>query len=156
MALLSDNVAEQNTSQGDQLTAIGNARQANILILNTENQTETYELRIIRNGKVDAAETRTITLQNGQEKTWDVPYLPPNGGNSNAGPNASEILADLYLVTPGTAIDYNTTVPIDYGNNGGCVSNLKLLPTVLQSEDPCYQDQAATATAAPTSTSTTG
>lgn len=156
MAALSDNTTAQGVSEQDQETAISKATQANILVLNTENQTETYEVRIIRNGKVDNSETTTFTLQEDQEKTWDVPYSPPNDYDVNAGPNKSEILADLYLVTdPGTPIDFNTTAPIDYGNNGGCVSNLKLLPTVLQSEDPCYPDPAATASASPTPTNTT-
>ncbi len=32
----------------------------------------------------------------------------------------------------------NTTTPSNYTTNGECVSNIKLLPAVLQPEDPCY------------------
>ena len=79
---------------------------------------EQYELKLLVNGKV--TNTWPITLNDGQSWQKTIAWHTTNYA----------MLADLYLLP-------NTTTPFHYVNNGACISNIKLLPTVLKVEDPC-------------------
>jgi hypothetical protein len=70
------------------------------------------------NGKVTG--TWSITLNDGQSWQKTIAWHTNNYA----------MLGDLYLLP-------NTSTPFHYVTNGACVSNIKLLPTVLKAEDPC-------------------
>jgi hypothetical protein len=114
--LSNDPVAQAEAAQAAD-DAQGRATQAHLVVTNHQGVPEQYQLKLLRNGKV--TNTWPITLNDGQ--TWQ---------KTIAWTTNSSMLADLYLLP-------NTTTPFHYVNNGTCVSNIKLLPTVLRSEDPC-------------------
>ena len=114
--LSNDPVAQAEAAQAAD-DAQGKATQAHLVVTNHQGVPEQYQLKLLRNGKV--TNTWPITLNDGQ--TWQ---------KTIAWTTNSSMLADLYLLP-------NTTTPFHYVNNGTCVSNIKLLPAVLRSEDPC-------------------
>jgi hypothetical protein len=114
--LSNDPVAQAEAAQAAD-DAQGKATQAHLVVTNHQGVPEQYQLKLLRNGKV--TNTWPITLNDGQ--TWQ---------QTIAWTTNSSMLADLYLLP-------NTSTPFHYVNNGTCVSNIKLLPTVLRSEDPC-------------------
>ena len=114
--LSNDPVAQAEAAQAAD-DAQGRATQAHLVVTNHQGVPEQYQLKLLRNGKV--TNTWPITLNDGQ--TWQMTI---------AWTTNSSMLADLDLLP-------NTSTPFHYVNNGTCVSNIKLLPTVLRSEDPC-------------------
>jgi hypothetical protein len=119
IALLSNNLAAQAQAAVDEDTLQGKATQAHLGVTNHQGVPEQYELKLLRKGKV--TNTWPITLNDGQSWQMTVAWSTNNYA----------MLADLYLLP-------NTTTPFHYVDNGGCVSNIKLLPTLLRAEDPCY------------------
>jgi hypothetical protein len=120
-ALLSNDPKAQQTAANEMDAAQNAATQAHLYVANYEGVPEQYELRLWQKGKL--TDSWPITLNNGQ--SWQMTI----GWTTN-----HSMLADLYLV-PNTS---TTSTPFHYVNNGACVSNIKLYPTVLQPEDPCY------------------
>jgi hypothetical protein len=116
-AILSNDPAAQDAAAQAADSAQGKATQAHLVVTNHQGVPEQYQLKLLQKGKV--TNTWPITLNDGQtwQKTiaWTTNY---------------SMLADLYLLP-------NTSTPFHYVNNGTCVSNIKVLPTVLRSEDPC-------------------
>jgi hypothetical protein len=119
IALLSNNLAAQAQAAVDENTLQGRATQAHLGVTNHQGVPEQYELKLLRKGKV--TNTWPITLNDGQSWQMTIAWSTNNYA----------MLADLYLLP-------NTTTPFHYVDNGGCVSNIKLLPTLLRAEDPCY------------------
>jgi hypothetical protein len=119
IALLSNNLAAQAQAAVDENTLQGKATQAHLGVTNHQGVPEQYELKLLRKGKV--TNTWPITLNDGQSWQMTIAWSTNNYA----------MLADLYLLP-------NTTTPFHYVDNGGCVSNIKLLPTLLRAEDPCY------------------
>ena len=116
-AILSNDPAAQDAAAQAADSAQGKATQAHLVVTNHQGVPEQYQLKLLQKGKV--TNTWPITLNDGQtwQKTiaWTTNY---------------SMLADLYLLP-------NTSTPFHYVNNGTCVSNIKVLPTALRSEDPC-------------------
>ena len=119
IALLSNNLAAQAQAAMEEDTLQGKATQAHLGVTNHQGVPEQYELKLLRKGKV--TNTWPITLNDGQSWQMTIAWSTNNYA----------MLADLYLLP-------NTTTPFHYVDNGGCVSNIKLLPTLLRAEDPCY------------------
>jgi hypothetical protein len=119
IALLSNNLAAQAQAATEEDTLQGKATQAHLGVTNHQGVPEQYELKLLRKGKV--TNTWPITLNDGQSWQMTIAWSTNNYA----------MLADLYLLP-------NTTTPFHYVDNGGCVSNIKLLPTLLRAEDPCY------------------
>ena len=119
LALLSNNLAAQAQAATEEDTLQGKATQAHLGVTNHQGVPEQYELKLLRKGKV--TNTWPITLNDGQSWQMTIAWSTNNYA----------MLADLYLLP-------NTTTPFHYVDNGGCVSNIKLLPTLLRAEDPCY------------------
>jgi hypothetical protein len=120
IAELSNNQAAQNLAAVNQNDLVGNATTAHIYVANHQGVAEQYVVQLWRQGK--ASTKWTITLSEGE--TWQVTVAYKTPADDYA------MLADLFL-SP------NTTTPYHYVNNGGCVSNIKLYPTAIRSEDPC-------------------
>jgi hypothetical protein len=120
IAELSNNQGAQNLAATNQNDLVGNATTAHIYVANHQGVAEQYVVQLWRQGK--ASTKWTITLSEGE--TWQVTVAYKTPADDYA------MLADLYL-SP------NTTTPYRYVNNGGCVSNIKLYPTTIRSEDPC-------------------
>jgi hypothetical protein len=118
IAILSNNPAAQAQAAEDENTLQQNATQGHLGVTNHQGVPEQYELKLLVNGKV--TNTWPITLNDGQSWQKTIAWHTTNYA----------MLADLYLLP-------NTTTPFHYVNNGACVSNVKLLPTVLKAEDPC-------------------
>lgn len=116
-AILSNDPAAQDAAALAADNAQGKATQAHLVVTNHQGVPEQYLLKLLRRGKV--TNTWPITLNDGQ--TWH---------KTIAWTTNYSMLADLYLLP-------NTSTPFHYVNNGGCVSNIKNLPTVLRAEDPC-------------------
>jgi hypothetical protein len=116
-AILSNDPVAQAAAAQAAADAQAKATQAHLIVTNHQGVPEQYQLKLLRNGKV--TNTWPITLNDGQ--TWQ---------KTIAWTTNSSMLADLYLLP-------NTSTPFHYVNNGTCVSNIKVLPTVLRSEDPC-------------------
>ena len=118
IAILSNNPQAQAQAATDEDTLQGKATQGHLGVTNHQGVPEQYELKLLVNGKV--AGTWPITLNDGQSWQKTIAWHTNNYA----------MLADLYLLP-------NTSTPFHYVNNGACVSNIKLLPTVLKAEDPC-------------------
>jgi hypothetical protein len=118
IALLSNNLAAQNQAAAVEDTLQGNATQGHLGVTNHQGVPEQYELKLLVNGKVTG--TWSITLNDGQSWQKTIAWHTNNYA----------MLGDLYLLP-------NTSTPFHYVTNGACVSNIKLLPTVLKAEDPC-------------------
>jgi hypothetical protein len=118
IALLSNNLAAQNQAAAVEDTLQGNATQGHLGVTNHQGVPEQYELKLVVNGKVIG--NWSITLNDGQ--SWQKTIVWHT--------NNYAMLGDLYLLP-------NTSTPFHYVTNGACVSNIKLLPTVLKAEDPC-------------------
>jgi hypothetical protein len=118
IAILSNNLAAQAQAAEAEDTLQGNATQGHLGVTNHQGVPEQYELKFLVNGKVTGK--WSITLNDGQ--SWQKTIVWHT--------NNYAMLADLYLLP-------NTSTPFHYVNNGACVSNIKLLPTVLKAEDPC-------------------
>jgi hypothetical protein len=117
-AILSNNPQAQAQAATDENTLQGNATQGHLGVTNHQGVPEQYELKLLVNGKLTS--TWPITLNDGQSWQKTIAWHT----------NKYAMLADLYLLP-------NTSTPFHYVNNGACVSNIKLLPTVLKVEDPC-------------------
>jgi hypothetical protein len=115
-AILSNDPAAQAAAAQAADSAQSSATQAHLLVTNHQGVPEQYKLELLQKGKV--TNTWPITLNDGQtwQKTiaWTTNY---------------SMLGDLYLLP-------NTSTPFHYVNNGTCISNIKVLPTVLRSEIP--------------------
>ena len=118
LAILSNNPTAQAQAAVDEDDLQGKATQAHLGVTNHQGVPEQYELKLLRQGKV--TNTWPITLNDGQSWQQTIAWSTKNYA----------MLADLYLLP-------NTSTPFHYVDNGGCVSNIKLLPTVLKAEDPC-------------------
>jgi hypothetical protein len=116
-AILSNDPVAQAAAASAADTAQQKATQAHLVVTNHQGVPEQYQLKLLRKGKVTS--TWPITLNDGQ--TWQTTI---------AWTTNYSMLADLYLLP-------NTSTPFHYVNNGACVSNLKVLPTLLRPEDPC-------------------
>jgi hypothetical protein len=117
-AILSNNPAAQAQAANDEDTLQQNATQGHLGVTNHQGVPEQYELKLLVNGKLTG--NWAITLNDGQSWQKTIAWHTTNYA----------MLADLYLLP-------NTTTPFHYVNNGACISNIKLLPTVLKVEDPC-------------------
>lgn len=117
-AILSNNPTAQAQAANDEDTLQQNATQGHLGVTNHQGVPEQYELKLLVNGKVTG--TWPITLNDGQSWQKTIVWHTTNYA----------MLADLYLLP-------NTSTPFHYVNNGACISNIKLLPTVLKVEDPC-------------------
>jgi hypothetical protein len=117
-AILSNNPTAQAQAANDEDTLQGKATQGHLGVTNHQGVPEQYELKLLVNGKLTS--TWPITLNDGQSWQKTIAWHTTNYA----------MLADLYLLP-------NTTTPFHYVNNGACISNIKLLPTVLKVEDPC-------------------
>jgi outer membrane usher protein FimD/PapC len=118
IAILSNNPQAQAQAATDEDTLQGKATQGHLGVTNHQGVPEQYELKLLVNGKL--AGTWAITLNDGQSWQKTIAWHTNNYA----------MLANLYLLP-------NTSTPFRYVNNGACVSNIKLLPTVLKAEDPC-------------------
>jgi hypothetical protein len=118
-ALLSNDPKAQQTATNEMDAAQAAATKAHLYVANHQGVPEQYELKLLVKGKV--SKTWSITLNDAQ--TWQ---------QTIAWTTNYSMLADLYEL-PNT-----TGTPFHYLSNGACVSNIKLYPTVLQPEDPCY------------------
>jgi hypothetical protein len=116
-ANLSDNPTAQAAEQEAANSLQPKATKAHLVVTNHQGVPEQYVLKLLQKGKV--TNTWPITLNDGQTWQKTIAYTV----------NYS-MLADLYLLP-------NTSTPVHYANNGVCVSNIKVLPTVLRAEDPC-------------------
>lgn len=116
-AILSNDPKAQAAAAQAADTAQQKATQAHLIVTNHQGVPEQYQLKLLENGKV--TKTWSITLNDGQ--TWQ---------ETIAWTLNHSMLADLYLLP-------NTSTPFHYVNNGTCVSNIKVLPTLLRPEDPC-------------------
>jgi hypothetical protein len=116
-AILSNDPVAQAAAASAADTAQQKATQAHLVVTNHQGVPEQYQLKLLRKGKVTS--TWPITLNDGQ--TWQTTI---------AWTTNYSMLADLYLLP-------NTSTPFHYVNNGACVSNIKVLPTLLRPEDPC-------------------
>jgi hypothetical protein len=125
MALLSNNVKAQNQAAVLQDGLVGSATTAHLYVADHEGVAEQYEIKLYRQGKL--SETYKVSLGEGQSWQLTIPYTGPAPSKKNV---VYAMLADLYTLP-------NTTTPSNYVNNGGCVSNIKLLPANIRSEDPC-------------------
>lgn len=125
LAELSNNTAAQNKASALQNNLVATAKTAHLYVADHEGVAETYEVKLYRQGKLSST-WKSITLNNGQSWQVTIPYTEaePTSNTSYA------MLADLYKLP-------NTSSPYRYVNNGGCVSNIKLLPANIRSEDPC-------------------
>jgi hypothetical protein len=117
-AILSNNPTAQAQAANDEDTLQQNATQGHLGVTNHQGVPEQYELKLLVNGKLTG--NWSITLNDGQSWQKTIAWHTTNYA----------MLADLYLLP-------NTTTPFHYVNNGACISNIKLLPTVLKVEDPC-------------------
>src|ERR1700733_10963013 len=117
-AILSNNPTAQAQAANDEDTLQQNATQGHLGVTNHQGVPEQYELKLLVNGKLTG--NWSITLNDGQSWQKTIVWHTTNYA----------MLADLYLLP-------NTTTPFHYVNNGACISNIKLLPTVLKAEDPC-------------------
>jgi hypothetical protein len=117
-AILSNNPTAQAQAANDEDTLQQNATQGHLGVTNHQGVPEQYELKLLVNGKLTG--NWSITLNDGQSWQKTIVWHTTNYA----------MLADLYLLP-------NTTTPFHYVNNGACISNIKLLPTVLKVEDPC-------------------
>jgi hypothetical protein len=117
-AILSNNPTAQAQAANDEDTLQQNATQGHLGVTNHQGVPEQYELKLLVNGKLTG--NWSITLNDGQSWQKTIAWHTTNYA----------MLADLYLLP-------NTTTPFHYVNNGSCISNIKLLPTVLKVEDPC-------------------
>jgi outer membrane usher protein FimD/PapC len=115
---LSNNPTAQAQAANDEDTLQQNATQGHLGVTNHQGVPEQYELKLLVNGKLTG--NWSITLNDGQSWQKTIVWHTTNYA----------MLADLYLLP-------NTTTPFHYVNNGACISNIKLLPTVLKVEDPC-------------------
>jgi hypothetical protein len=140
IAALSNNPTAQATAATDENTLQAAATRAHLVVTNHQGVAEQYQLVLRRKGKV--ASTWKITLSDGQ--TWQTTIARTTSANSPKTADTS-MLADLYLLP-------NTTKPYRYVTNGSCVSNLKLYPAALRSEDPCFGKSIAANTPAVNST----
>jgi hypothetical protein len=120
IAELSNNSAAQALAATNQNELVGDAKTAHIYVANHEGVAEQYVIKLWRQGKL--SNTWTETLSEGQ--TWQVTVAYTTPADNYA------MLADLFLSS-------NTTTPYHYVDNGGCVSNIKLYPAAIRSEDPC-------------------
>jgi hypothetical protein len=118
IAILSNNPQAQAQAATDEDTLQGKATQGHLGVTNHQGVPEQYELKLLVNGKLTG--TWAITLNDGQSWQKTIAWHTNNYA----------MLANLYLLP-------NTSTPFRYVNNGACVSNIKLLPTVLKAEDPC-------------------
>jgi hypothetical protein len=118
IAILSNNPTAQAQAAEDENNLQAKATQGHLGVTNHQGVPEQYELKLLVNGKVTS--TWSITLNDGQSWQRTILWHTTNYA----------MLADLYLLP-------NTSTPFHYVNNGACVSNIKLLPTVLKAEDPC-------------------
>ena len=118
IAILSNNPQAQAQAAEAEDTLQGNATQGHLGVTNHQGVPEQYELKLLVNGKQTGK--WAITLNDGQSWQKTIAWHTNNYA----------MLADLYLLP-------NTSTPFHYVNNGACVSNIKLLPTVLKAEDPC-------------------
>jgi hypothetical protein len=118
IAILSNNLEAQAQAAEAEDTLQGNATQGHLGVTNHQGVPEQYELKLLVNGKQTGK--WSITLNDGQSWQKTIVWHTTNYA----------MLADLYLLP-------NTSTPFHYVNNGACVSNIKLLPTVLKAEDPC-------------------
>ena len=121
-AELSNNLKAQATAANAENSLQAAATKAHLLVTNHQQAPEQYVLKLLQNGKV--TNTWNITLADGQSWQTTIAWSNINAKKPIA------MLADLYLPP-------NTSTPLHYTTNGVCISNLKLLPTALQSEDPC-------------------
>jgi hypothetical protein len=126
MPLLSNNDNAQNQAAEIQNNLVGSAKTAHLYIADQEGVAEQYEIKLYRQGKL--SETYSFSLGVGQSKQITIPYTGPAPSSKNV---VYAMLADLYTLP-------NTTTPSHYLTNGGCVSNIKLYPANIRSEDPCY------------------
>jgi hypothetical protein len=117
-AILSNNLQAQAQAATDENNLQAKATQGHLGVTNHQGVPEQYELKLLVNGKLTG--TWTITLNDGQ--SWQKTIVWHT--------NNYAMLANLYLLP-------NTSTPFRYVNNGACISNIKLLPTVLKVEDPC-------------------
>jgi hypothetical protein len=117
-AILSNNPQAQAQAATDENNLQAKATQGHLGVTNHQGVPEQYELKLLVNGKLTG--TWTITLNDGQSWQKTIAWHT----------NKYAMLANLYLLP-------NTSTPFHYVNNGTCVSNIKLLPTVLKAEDPC-------------------
>ncbi|HEY1670769.1 MAG TPA: hypothetical protein VGG54_34150 [Trebonia sp.] len=117
-AILSNNPTAQAQAANDEDTLQQKATQGHLGVTNHQGVPEQYELKLLVNGKLTG--NWSITLNDGQSWQKTIVWHTTNYA----------MLADLYLLP-------NTTTPFHYVNNGACISNIKLLPTVLKVEDPC-------------------
>lgn len=127
-AALSNNANLQDKAADEQNTLTGTATTAHLYVADHEGGPEQYQVVLYRQGKV--SNKWTINLNNGQSWQLTIPYTSP----TPTGPKENMVyamLADLYTVP-------NTTTPSNYVDNGGCVTNIKLYPANIRSEDPCY------------------
>lgn len=127
MAALSGDTALQAEAADDQNNLVGSATTAHLYVADHEGGPETYKIVLYRQGKV--SNTWTEKLNDGQSWQVTIPYTSP----APTGPKKNIVyamLADLYVLP-------NTANPALYVNNGGCVSNINLLPVNIRPEDPC-------------------
>jgi hypothetical protein len=122
IAELGNNKAAQALAAAEQNKLVGEAKTARIKVENYQGVAEQYMVKLWRQGKL--SQTWTVTLSQGQ--SWQVTVSYENAANNYA------MLADLFL-------EPNTATPFHYVNNGGCVSNIKLYPVAIRSEDPCFK-----------------
>jgi hypothetical protein len=118
IAILSNNPQAQAQAATDEDTLQGKATEGHLGVTNHQGVPEQYELKLLVNGKLAGA--WPITLNDGQSWQKTIAWHTNNYA----------MLANLYLLP-------NTSTPFHYVNNGACISNIKLLPTVLKAEDPC-------------------
>jgi len=118
LAILSNNPQAQAQAATDEDTLQGKATEGHLGVTNHQGVPEQYELKLLVNGKLAGA--WPITLNDGQSWQKTIAWHTNNYA----------MLANLYLLP-------NTSTPFHYVNNGACISNIKLLPTVLKAEDPC-------------------
>jgi hypothetical protein len=118
VAVLSNNPTAQHQAAVIENKLQGKATQAHLGVTNHQGVPEQYELKLLVNGKLTG--NWSITLNDGQSWQKTIAWHTTNYA----------MLADLYLLP-------NTSTPFHYVNNGACISNIKLLPTVLKAEDPC-------------------
>jgi hypothetical protein len=127
-AALSNNTKLQNDAADDQNTLTGTATTAHLYVADHEGGPEQYQVVLYRQGKV--SNKWAVSLNDGQSWQVTISYTSP----APTGPQKNVVyamLADLYTLP-------NTTTPSNYTDNGGCVTNIKVYPANIQSEDPCY------------------
>jgi hypothetical protein len=124
-AALSNNTNLQNQAAEDQNNLVAAATTAHLYVADHEGMPETYEIVLYRQGTVSNKWTKK--LNDGQSWQLTIPYTGPAPSQTDT---VYAMLADLYVLP-------NTKNPSLYVNNGGCVSNINLLPANIRPEDPC-------------------